>query len=253
MRILAFHAHPDDVEFLSAGTLALLAAKGHHVTIATMTAGDLGSLDGSREETGALRRREAAAAAALIGAGYLCAGAPDLGVFVDDQSRRRAVALIRSANPEIVLTASPSDYHPDHEATSLLVRDGCFAASVPNYDAGDAGPLARIPHLYFMDPIEGRDRTGARVVPDFAVDVSGFMEMKRSMLAKHQSQIEWVRKQHGTEDYLGAMERWTSARGKSAGTSFAEGFRHYTGHPYPREPKLQELAGDALIAMPRAK
>src|SRR5450759_3688076 len=68
-----------------------------------------------------------AAAAAMIGAEYRCAGLGDLAVFNDDPSRRRVTELIRWARPDIVVTASPVDYHPDHEATSMLVRDACFA------------------------------------------------------------------------------------------------------------------------------
>ena len=85
--ILSFHAHPDDAETLCAGTLALLAANGHRITIATMTAGDCGSTEHSREETARIRKAEAAAAAALIGADYQCAGIGDLCVFNDDVVR----------------------------------------------------------------------------------------------------------------------------------------------------------------------
>src|SRR5580765_2680717 len=96
-RILAVLAHPDDIEFLCAGTLALLADKGHHITIATMTAGDCGSIETSLEETARIRRSEAASAAAVIGAEYICAGFGDLCVFNDDSSRRRTTELIRAA------------------------------------------------------------------------------------------------------------------------------------------------------------
>ena len=75
------------------------------------------------------------------------------------------------------------DYHPDHEATSILVRDAVFASSVPNYKTGPSRALDSIPHLYFMDPIEGRDRAGNRIAPDFAVDVTHFFDKKRDMLA----------------------------------------------------------------------
>lgn len=246
VHILAVHAHPDDIETLAAGTLALLAAKGHRVTIATMTAGDCGSIEQGQDETAAIRKREAGAAASIIGAAYICAGFADLGVFNDDASRRRTVALIREAGPEIVITAAVADYHPDHEATSLLVRDACFAAPVPNYRAGAAPALAEIPHLYFTDPIEGRDREGNKVVPDFAVDIGAHFETKARMLAQHASQRNWVLKQHGIDDYMGAMESWTKRRGESAGVAFAEGFRQYACHPCPRTPLLQELVGDAL-------
>ena len=139
--ILAFHAHPDDIETLAAGTLALLAANGHRITIATMTAGDCGAIDTSLEETARIRKGEAGAAAKMIGADYHCADVPDLCVFNDDACRRRAVELIRSVQPEIVITGSPADYHPDHEATSILVRDACFAVTVRNYHTGPSPAL----------------------------------------------------------------------------------------------------------------
>ena len=247
-RILAVHAHPDDIEFLCAGTLALLAEMGHHVTIATMTAGDCGSVETSLEETARVRQNEAAAAAALIGAEYACAGFGDLCVFNDDSSRRRTTELVRTARPDIVITASPVDYHPDHEATSMLVRDAVFASSVPNYRAGPPRALAAIPHLYFMDPIEGRDRKGQVVDPDFAIDVTSNFSKKSDMLAAHESQRSWVRKQHGVDDYMASMERWTAKRGAQFGVSYAEGFRQYVGTPYPRSRLLQDLVAGNLIA-----
>jgi len=250
-RILAVHAHPDDIEFLCAGTLALLAEMGHHITIATMTAGDCGSVETSLEDTARVRQNEAAAAAALIGADYTCPGFGDLCVFNDDSSRRRTTELVRTARPDIVITASPVDYHPDHEATSMLVRDAVFASSVPNYRAGPPLPLAAIPHLYFMDPIEGRDRKGQVVDPDFAIDVTPNFSKKSDMLAAHESQRSWVRKQHGVDDYMASMERWTAKRGAQFGVSYAEGFRQYVGTPYPRSRLLQDLVAGNLIVAPR--
>jgi LmbE family N-acetylglucosaminyl deacetylase len=245
--ILAFHAHPDDIETLGAGTLALLAAKGHRITIATMTAGDCGSTGTDAEETGRIRRAEAAASAALIGADYRCVGIGDLAVFNDDATRRRTVETIRAVAPDLVITGSPTDYHPDHEATSILVRDACFAAPILNYKTGSAPPLPAIPHLYFMDPIEGRDRDGNRIAPQFGIDVTAHFPTKVAMLQQHQSQIGWVVKQHGIDDFTGSVEKWTAKRGKMFGVPYAEGFRQYTGTPYPRSPLLQELAGEALL------
>src|SRR6195256_282950 len=114
--ILAVHAHPDDIEHLAAGTLALLAAKGHAVRISTLTAGECGSAETDLSETARIRKAEAASAAGLIGAESRCAALPDLGVFNDDPSRRAVTELIRWATPDVVITASPADYHPDHEA-----------------------------------------------------------------------------------------------------------------------------------------
>ncbi|MDR3508543.1 MAG: PIG-L family deacetylase [Caulobacteraceae bacterium] len=248
-RILAIHAHPDDIETLAAGTLALLAAAGHGIAIATLTAGDCGSAEAGPEETGRIRQGEAADAAAMIGADYRCAGIGDLAVFNDDPTRRRVTELIRWARPDLVITSAAADYHPDHEATSILVRDACFAASAPNYRTGPSAPLEAIPHLYFADPIGGRDRDGNPAPPDFAVDIGPWFETKRQMLARHASQQDWLLKQHGITDYVGSMVAWSKKRGREFGVDYAEGFRHYRNHPYPDAPLLQTLVGAALIAV----
>lgn len=241
MHIACIHAHPDDAEILAGGTLSLLASLGQQITIVTMTAGDCGTAQFPAAEIAAIRKNEAKQAAASIGAAYLCAGFEDLAIFNDDRSRRRVTALLRELRPDIVLTASPSDYLCDHEATSQLVRDACFAASVPNYAVpGASAPLPAIPHLYFVDPIGHADRTGAAVLPDFTVDVTTVIEKKRAMLAHHESQRAWLAQQHGMADYLTQMENWTRAAGQRAGVPFGEGFRHYKIHPYPEQPLLQQ-------------
>jgi LmbE family N-acetylglucosaminyl deacetylase len=249
-RILAIHAHPDDCEILAGGTLALLAERGHHITIATFTPGDCGSRDLDPDAIATIRRREAAAAAALIGAEYTCLDFRDLAIFNDDPSRRRVAAALRAARPEIVLTASPIDYMVDHETASALVRDTCFVVSMPNYHADIPALDGGIPHLYFMDPLAGRDRDDRVVRPDFVVDVAAAFERKRAMLAEHRSQREWLRAHHGVDEYLIAMERWTIERGELAGVPYGEGFRQYRGHAYPQTPLLQDLLTSAAIGLP---
>ena len=245
--VMAVHAHPDDIEHLAAGTLAVLASRGVRIVIATLTAGECGSDSTDLSHTAAIRKAEAGRAAGLIGAQYLCADLPDLGVFNDDPTRRAVTELVRQEACGIVITASPADYHPDHEAASQLVRDACFAASVPNYRTGPAAPLAAIPHLYFMDPIGGRDREGVPVTPEFGCDLREAFETKRAMLAAHESQAAWVARQHGIADHLGSMETWTRRRGRDFGVAAAEGFRQYRHQPYPKTPALQDLLGPALL------
>lgn len=249
-RILAIHAHPDDIEILAGGTLALLAQKGHSITIVTMTPGDCGTTEYPPEEISAIRRQEAASAAALIGATYRCAEFRDLAIFNDDESRRRVTEILREYRPELVLTASPVDYLCDHETTSVLVRDACFAAPAPNYltRAPDPKPpLPAIPHLYFMDADGGVDREGKPILPDFVVNIESTFEIKKQMLAQHRSQREWLMKQHGMDDYMITMEEWTRETGRRAGIALGEGFRLYKGHPYPQSPLLEELLGPELI------
>src|SRR5208283_2627790 len=193
VRIASIHAHPDDAEILAGGTLALLSALGHHITIATLSAGDCGSTVHGPDQIAAIRKAEAADSAALIGAHYLWAGFRDLGIFNDDPSRRAVTGLLRDLRPQIVLTAAPSDYHADHEATSQLVRDACFAAAVPNYETPSKSPaLPATPHLYFMDPVDQRDRNGNLTVPDFTIDVASTFENKTTMLGRHRSQRVWL-------------------------------------------------------------
>lgn len=246
-RILALHAHPDDIEMLAAGSLALLARAGHQITIATATAGDCGSAEHDPDGTALIRQTEAAAAARIIDADYRCLRLPDLGVFNDDPTRRKVTELLREVRADIVITSSPVDYHPDHETISLLARDACFAAPVPNYRTGDAAALDAIPHLYFCDPAGGHDRVGVRVEPEFGTDVSEVLEIKRAMLACHQSQKAWVLKQHGVDDLEASMEAWTRQQGAFFGSELAEGFRQYRHTPYPVSPLLQTLLGPALL------
>jgi N-acetylglucosamine malate deacetylase 1 len=148
MRIASIHAHPDDAEILAGGTLALLSAQGHDITIVTLSAGDCGSMIHGPDEIAAIRKAEAAESAALIGGKYRWGGFRDMAIFNDDPSRRAVTGLLRDLRAEIVLTAAPSDYLSDHEATSQLVRDACFAAPIPNYTTPAESPaLPAIPHL----------------------------------------------------------------------------------------------------------
>jgi LmbE family N-acetylglucosaminyl deacetylase len=235
---------------LAGGTLALLAGLGHVITIVTMTPGDCGSSELGPEEIAATRRREAFAAASVIGASYACAEFRDLAIFNDDTSRRRVTAILRENRPDIVLTASPIDYMCDHEATSSLVRDACFGAPAPNYSTAafpSGPPLPAIPHLYFMDAVGGVDRDAKPISADFTVDVSSTFETKRTMLARHESQRAWLQKHHGMDNYLETMEQWTRECGRRAGIEFGEGFRLYKGHPYPQTPALEDLLGPSLV------
>jgi N-acetylglucosamine malate deacetylase 1 len=249
-RILALHAHPDDCEILAGGTLALLSGAGHAVTIVTITSGDCGSDTHTAEEISAIRAKEAARSAAIIGAEYRCAGFSDLAFFNDDTARRQVVEIVRTARPDVVLTASPADYMADHEVASALVRDACFAAPIRLYRTGlgdAAAPLAAIPHLYHMSPLGRANWPPVLPPPDFGVDVISVFRIKKEMLAQHASQRDWLRKQHGIDEYLNQMERWTRETGRAWGVPFAEEFRQRRGHPYPESPLLQELLGNSTL------
>lgn len=245
-RILAIHAHPDDIEFQCAGTLAILASRDCSLTLATMTPGDCGSAELEPEEISRVRRAEAAASAEILAAKYICLEFRDLSIVHDNEHRRRVTEIVRRVRPDIVITAPPADYMSDHEITSLLVRDACFNAPIPNYTTGarePAAPAEAIPHLYYVDPIEATDRFGHSVQPEFIVDISATFETKQRMLACHNSQRAWLRRQHGIDEYLQRSERWSAERGSEIDAHYGEGFIQHRGHPYPVDNLLLKLLG----------
>jgi LmbE family N-acetylglucosaminyl deacetylase len=247
IRVLAIHAHPDDVEFQCAGTLAILAQRGCSISIDTMTAGDCGSAELGPDAISAVRRGEARAAAKLLGAEYSCLEFKDLLIAIDTDARRRVTEAVRRARPDIILTAPPVDYMSDHEMTSRLVRDAAFNAPIRNFSTHQwepAKPTDHVPHLYYVDPIEGIDTFGQPITPEFYVDITPTYDLKRRMLACHESQRGWLLKQHGIDEYLNKMEEWTRRRGQEAGVTYAEAFRQHRGHPYPQSNLLLDLIGE---------
>lgn len=245
-RVLAFGCHPDDVEFICAGTLALLAQRGCEVHLAIMAGGEAGSPTLPRAEIRAVRLKEAQAAADVIGARFHFAGGEDLEVEYSDAYRRRAVRVMRAVNPTIVLTHSPMDYLIDHEETSRLVRNAAFIGTVPNYDCGAAvPPTSKIPHLYYANAIGRRDIFGRPLPLTCAVNVAAVMETKTRMLACHASQREWLRAVMQCDDYLAMMRRAAEAEGRTAGFPFAEGFVQHRGEGHPQDNILKLLLGDA--------
>jgi LmbE family N-acetylglucosaminyl deacetylase len=242
--VLSVLAHPDDAEFLCAGVLARLAREhGWHVHIASMTPGDCGSVTLSAEAIAAIRRAEATRAAALVGATYHCVEERDLLLFYGERPLDRVTRLLRTVRPRVVLTHSPADYMLDHEVTSTIVRAAAFAAPAPNFLAGKGHPppLDHVPHLYYCDPIEGKDALGREVEPSLRIDISGAMGVKEEMLSAHASQREWLRKHHGMDQYVDSMREWSARRGRELGVAFAEGFRQHLGHGYPRDDILGQL------------
>jgi LmbE family N-acetylglucosaminyl deacetylase len=244
--ILSILAHPDDAEFLCAGTLIRLKQEhGWEVHIASMTPGDCGSAELGAEEISRIRRQEGTNAAALIGGRYHCLEERDLLITYGEHALEKVTRLLREVRPRIVLTHSPADYMLDHEMTSTVVRAAAFGAPIPNFlrDRGLPGPMDHIPHLYYCDPIEGKDPLGRPIPAGFCVDITKVIQTKEAMLASHASQREWLLKHHGIDQYLKAMRDFGSERGRSCGVPFAEGFRQHLGHSYPQDNLLGGLLG----------
>ena len=237
-------AHPDDAEMFCAGTLIKLQDHGFEVFIASMTPGDCGSREHGPAEISRIRREEGKHAAARIKAHYHCLDFRDLQIGYDAPSIKTVVESVREIRPEIVITHSPSDYMPDHEFTSLLVRNACFAASAPNFDTGrrpGSAATEHIPHLYYAAPAAGTGIFGEPIPSSLYIDISDVVGVKADMLAQHKSQREWLRAQHGMDEYIEEMRRWSAAQGAAIGVEFAEGFRQHLGHPYPQDDRIGEL------------
>jgi len=233
-KVLAIVSHPDDAEFLCAGTLALLYKKSWEIHMATMTAGDCGSKEISRKEISEIRKLEASNAAKIIEAEYECLGFDDLFITYDKPSIIRVIVHLRKIRPQLVITMSPTCYMVDHEITSKLVQTACFAGGMVNIDTPRYPPLDYIPHLYYTDPMEGKDNFGLKIKATTIVDITSVMDYKTEMLICHKSQREWLKQHHGMDEYILSMKRQSENTGKEIGVEYAEGFRQHLGHAYPQ-------------------
>ena len=243
---LSLGAHPDDAEFMFAGTLTLLGKKGWQVHIATMTAGDCGTVEYSRAEISRIRKAEAAKSASILGGSYHCLGCDDAFIMYDRPTLLKAIELVRKVRPTIVFTLSPSDYMVDHEMASKIAQSACFCCGVVNIDIAGVEPFEPVPYLYYADPVEGKDKFGTAVKASTLVDITSVIDTKEKMLCCHESQRNWLLKHHGMDDYVGAMKSLGEKRGREVGCRYAEGFRQHLGHAYPQDNILKAELGELV-------
>jgi LmbE family N-acetylglucosaminyl deacetylase len=217
LRILAIGAHPDDVEFCCAGTLARCIERGDQVTIAIACEGNSASMDLGPAEIVKIRRREAASAARLLGADLIQMGLSDFGVDVNRQTKQLFADAIRQAAPDVILTHYHTDYGSDHNNTFVLVRDAALAATVGNFRTSRPA-VTKSPLIYMWEPLAGYG-----FQPEIYVDVTETFSIKVKMLNRHTSQREWFRRRGGM-DVLDYMEVVARFRGYQSGVKLAEGF-----------------------------
>jgi N-acetylglucosamine malate deacetylase 1 len=241
-RILAAFAHPDDIEFLCAGTLRLLVEKGWELRCVTLSGGDMGAPEGTREAIRAIRLKEAETGAAALGGSYAWAGMNDLEIAYGAGALRQLTGVFRQFSPDVVVTHSPCCYMVDHEETSKLTRMAAFAMAMPLFPAATVATGDGVPALYYSDAMEGMDLFGQPVEASFWIDVESTFSCRQRALACHESQRSWLRSHHGVDDYLDNNERLARLHGGRAGVTFAEGFRQHLGHGYPQT----NLIADAL-------
>jgi LmbE family N-acetylglucosaminyl deacetylase len=250
LRVLALFAHPDDAEFLCAGTLAHLADRGASLHIATLAAGDCGSSILPPAKITHIRRQEAQRAAAMLGAEYTSLEERDLLVLYDRPTLRKVTELVRQVDPALVFTHAPQDYMVDHETVSRLCQTACFGAPAPNFRARRAAPATRaIPHLYYSQPFGNRDILGKEVLPNLVVDIGGTIERKEKMLACHESQRAWLKFQQAVPEVNEPLRRMAARAGELGACRWAEGFRQHLGQGFPQDNLLGDLLGDLVRAV----
>ncbi|WP_422933712.1 PIG-L deacetylase family protein [Sinomonas sp. P47F7] len=226
LTVLAFGAHPDDLDFGAAGTIAAWVAAGADVHYAIMTDGDAGGFDPShRGEIVAMRRDEQRAAAARVGVREVhFLGYRDGYLEPSHEVRREVVRLIRRVRPGVVLAMHPERNwtslqmsHPDHLACGEAVTRAVYPAAENPYaypELEDSGLEAyRVPWLWLYGAPEERI--------NHAVDVTSHVEAKLEAIRVHLSQHPDIA---ATERYVRTrLETTAAAAGLAAGTS-AEAF-----------------------------
>jgi LmbE family N-acetylglucosaminyl deacetylase len=252
-RAFAVAAHPDDIEFVMAGTLLLLKQTGYEIHYLNIANGCCGSTEYSAVHTAQLREREAIAAADLIGAEFHPSLVNDLEIFYNDATLKRLSAVMREVAPEILLVHAPSDYMEDHMNACRLAVTAAFARGMPNYPTDPPRPPVDQPvTIYHAQPHGNRDPLGQLVRPGLFVDVSSVMAEKTAMLACHQSQQHWLDTSQGLNAYLTTMrELMREVGGMSGRFEYAEGWRrhHHLGLCGPNEDPLgKSLANHVLVA-----
>lgn len=217
--VLAITTHPDDMEINCAGTLLKCRERGDRVVVCHLCNGDLGHEIINPEELAKIRAGEAKTSGAMAGIEVMWGGFGDVVIYSDNkESRDKVVDVIRTVDPDFIITHDPEDYMPDHTATSRLVFDASFAATVPHYRT-KVDKIARLVPIYYMDNL-----AGVNFVPEEYVDVSEHIDKKLEMLECHASQVVWMRDHDGI-DFPDMVKTCSRYRGYQCGVEYAEAFR----------------------------
>jgi N-acetylglucosamine malate deacetylase 1 len=219
--ILAFGAHPDDVELSAAGTLAKHISQGKKVAIVDLTQGELGT-----RGTIETRYEEAKEASQILGLSDRVNLKMEDGFFEHNRENiMKIVEQIRYFKPTIVLANAIEDRHPDHAKGSKLVSEACFLAGLPKIQTiyNDEKQLAHRPKFVYHY-IQDR-----YIKPDFVFDVSDYVEIKLAAIKAYKTQFynpnsaEPMTPISGKEFFdflLGRMSEF----GRPIGVKYAEGF-----------------------------
>jgi N-acetylglucosamine malate deacetylase 1 len=178
MNIAVIGPHPDDQELAMGGTVAMLVAGGHRVTLVDVTTGEPTPF-GSEE----VRAREAAAAAKVLGVKRVAAGLKNREVVHSIEARHKVAAIYRQLRPDLLFVPYPQDAHPDHLAVTKIAEDARFDAKLTKSAIpGEPWYCKRIIH-YFCTHLR------FNFPASFCVDVSGFWQKKIDAVNCYQSQF----------------------------------------------------------------
>jgi LmbE family N-acetylglucosaminyl deacetylase len=243
----AIAAHPDDIEFLMAGTLLRLKAAGYETHYMNLADGCCGSTQHSREEIAQIRLAEAKKAAAELGAVFHTPLCPDLAIFYEQKTLARLTSIIRQVSPRIVLTHAPSDYMEDHTNTCRLAVTAAFCRGMPNFPVDPPRPaIAERVTVYHAQPYGNVTPLRDPVRAELFIDTTGLQERKLAALRKHASQQRWLDESQGLNSYLAKMQELDREVGRMSGRfEYAEGWRRHLhlGFCGPEDDPLAEIAG----------
>lgn len=219
--ILAFGAHPDDVELGCGGTIAKEIALGKKVGIIDLTRGELGT-----RGSVAIRNQEAAVAAKILGVSIRENLDMRDGFFVNDEPHQlEIIKIIRKYKPEIVLCNAIDDRHIDHGKGSKLVSDACFLSGLVKIVTKINGELQEAwrPKIVYHY-IQWKD-----ITPDFVVDISGYNDKRIASILAYSSQFYNANSNEpetpiATKNFLESLNYRAQNFGRLIGTDYAEGF-----------------------------
>lgn len=198
-RLLILGAHPDDAEFHAGGLAHAYRQHDYDVRMVSVTDGSAGHQTLRGTELAGIRRTEAAAAGAVIGAEYHAWDFPDGFLQPTLDVRERIIREIRSYQPDLVLTHRLNDYHPDHRAVGQAVQDACYLVTVPAV-VPDVPALATDPVVALMTDLFSRP---SPLIPDLVLDLAPHLEAVVSMLACQTSQVfDWLPYNQGILDQV---------------------------------------------------
>ncbi|MFA5688736.1 MAG: PIG-L family deacetylase [Kiritimatiellales bacterium] len=228
-RALAAATHPDDIEFMMAGTLLRLKEAGWEIHYFNVAQGGLGTNALPADEISRIRRDEAFTACQKASAVFHESVVQDLEIFYTKELLDKVAAVVRDVAPEVILTHYPFDYMEDHSNTCRLVVSAAFTRGMVNHITNPAFPVTSQPvALYHAMPYGLHDPFRRPVAPDFYVDVSAQMDLKTEMLACHKSQKEWLDVSQGQDSYLITMRDMMREMGKQSGKyEYAEGWTRH--------------------------